>query len=62
MVEDRLVGIKSREIYEAPGAMALITAHSELETSPSSANSAASSGASSSAGASWSTTACGSRR
>lgn len=31
MVEDRLVGIKSREIYEAPGAMALITAHQELE-------------------------------
>jgi argininosuccinate synthase len=29
-VEDRLVGIKSREIYEAPGAMALIAAHSEL--------------------------------
>ncbi|MGJ7908382.1 argininosuccinate synthase [Actinopolyspora sp. H202] len=31
MVEDRLVGIKSREIYEAPGALALITAHRELE-------------------------------
>ena len=31
MVEDRLVGIKSREVYEAPGAMALITAHQELE-------------------------------
>ncbi|WP_099333198.1 argininosuccinate synthase [Actinomyces minihominis] len=31
IVEDRLVGIKSREIYEAPGAMALITAHKELE-------------------------------
>ena len=31
LVEDRLVGIKSREIYEAPGAMALITAHMELE-------------------------------
>jgi argininosuccinate synthase len=31
MVEDRLVGIKSREIYEAPGAIALITAHAELE-------------------------------
>ena len=30
MVEDRLVGIKSREVYEAPGAMALIAAHSEL--------------------------------
>ena len=31
VVEDRLVGIKSREIYEAPGAMALITAHKHLE-------------------------------
>jgi argininosuccinate synthase len=32
MVEDRLVGIKSREVYEAPGALALITAHQELES------------------------------
>lgn len=31
MVEDRLVGIKSREIYEAPGAVALIIAHQNLE-------------------------------
>ncbi|GAT65652.1 argininosuccinate synthase [Planomonospora sphaerica] len=31
MVEDRLVGIKSREVYEAPGAITLITAHMELE-------------------------------
>lgn len=31
IVEDRLVGIKSREIYEAPGAMALLAAHKELE-------------------------------
>ncbi|MFD9950526.1 argininosuccinate synthase [Nonomuraea sp. NPDC059023] len=31
MVEDRLVGIKSREVYEAPGALALIAAHMELE-------------------------------
>src|SRR5512132_3948182 len=31
LVEDRLVGIKSREIYEAPGAITLITAHMELE-------------------------------
>jgi argininosuccinate synthase len=30
LVEDRLVGIKSREVYEAPGAIALITAHQEL--------------------------------
>lgn len=31
MVENRLVGIKSREIYEAPGATILYTAHRELE-------------------------------
>ena len=31
MVEDRLVGIKSREVYEAPGAMVLIKAHEALE-------------------------------
>jgi argininosuccinate synthase len=31
MVEDRLVGIKSREVYECPGAIALIAAHQELE-------------------------------
>jgi argininosuccinate synthase len=32
VVEDRLVGIKSREVYEAPGAIVLITAHQELES------------------------------
>jgi argininosuccinate synthase len=32
MVEDRLVGIKSREVYEAPAALALITAHVDLES------------------------------
>lgn len=32
VVEDRLIGIKSREVYEAPGAMALIAAHEELES------------------------------
>ena len=31
-VENRLVGIKSREIYEAPGAVLLHEAHRELET------------------------------
>ncbi|MBA2639486.1 MAG: argininosuccinate synthase [Nocardioidaceae bacterium] len=31
LVEDRLVGIKSREVYEAPGAAALMAAHAELE-------------------------------
>ncbi len=32
MVEDRLVGIKSREIYEAPAAVTLLAAHAELES------------------------------
>ena len=31
-IEDRLVGIKSREVYEAPAALALIAAHSDLES------------------------------
>lgn len=31
MIEDRVVGIKSREIYEVPGALALIRAHADLE-------------------------------
>jgi argininosuccinate synthase len=32
MVENRRIGIKSRETYEAPGALALITAHQDLES------------------------------
>ena len=31
-IEDRLVGIKSREIYEAPAATVLLTAHQALES------------------------------
>jgi argininosuccinate synthase len=31
MIEDRLVGIKSREIYECPGAITVLTAHRDLE-------------------------------
>lgn len=31
MIEDRLVGIKSREIYECPAALTLVQAHRELE-------------------------------
>jgi argininosuccinate synthase len=31
MIENRAVGIKSREVYEAPGAISLIQAHSALE-------------------------------
>ena len=32
MVENRRVGIKSREIYECPGALRCITAHGDLES------------------------------
>ncbi len=32
MIENRRVGIKSREVYEVPGALATIAAHRELET------------------------------
>jgi len=31
-IENRLVGIKSREVYEAPGAVMLLAAHEELES------------------------------
>jgi argininosuccinate synthase len=31
IVEDRLIGIKSREVYEAPAGITLIAAHEELE-------------------------------
>ena len=31
MVENRRVGIKSREVYEVPGALAVLTAHRDLE-------------------------------
>lgn len=31
MIENRLVGVKSRECYEQPGALAIITAHKALE-------------------------------
>ncbi|MBQ9069012.1 MAG: argininosuccinate synthase, partial [Eggerthellaceae bacterium] len=31
MIEDRVVGIKSRECYECPGALLLINAHKSLE-------------------------------
>ena len=32
MIEDRLVGLKSRECYEQPGALAIIMAHKQLES------------------------------
>lgn len=32
MVENRRVGIKSREVYECPGALSLIMAHADLES------------------------------
>jgi len=32
IIEDRVVGIKSREIYETPGLLLLIRAHQEIES------------------------------
>ena len=31
MIEDRVVGLKSREVYECPGSVSLIEAHIALE-------------------------------
>jgi len=31
LVEDRVIGMKSREVYEAPAAVALVAAHQALE-------------------------------
>jgi argininosuccinate synthase len=31
MIEDRVVGLKSREVYECPGSITLIAAHIALE-------------------------------
>ena len=31
LIEDRVVGVKSREVYECPGSIALIAAHKALE-------------------------------
>ena len=31
MIENRLIGVKSREVYEVPGALTLIQAHKALE-------------------------------
>jgi argininosuccinate synthase len=31
MIEDRVIGVKSREVYECPGSLTLITAHKALE-------------------------------
>ena len=62
VVEDRLVGIKSREIYEAPVRWCSSPRTPSSSTSHWSANSAGTSGPPTSVGASWSTTACGTRR
>ena len=63
MVENRLVGIKSREIYEAPAAVVLHMAHRELRGLRHRARPRARSSATSAAPTpTWSTTACGSRR
>ena len=62
MVENRRVGIKSREIYECPGALALLLAHADLEDLTLERDLPTRRPGSSPGGPSWSTTACGSRR
>ena len=63
MVENRRVGIKSRETYECPGALALHRSRTPTSSrSPSSATSCGRRRGSSRATPSSSTTACGSRR
>ena len=62
MVENRLIGIKSREVYEAPAAVVLHTAHASSRSWSSRAISSGSSTISRAPTPTWSTTACGSRR
>ena len=62
MIENRAVGIKSREVYEAPAAMALIAAHSALEDVVLTKAELQLKRRSSSAGPSWSTRGSGSAR
>ena len=62
MVENRRVGIKSREVYECPGSLALILAHADLESITLERDLCARRRGSSRATPSWSTTACGTRR
>ncbi len=61
MVENRRVGIKSREIYECPGALALLLAHADLEDLTLERDLHHEKPASSRGGRSSSTTGCGSR-
>ena len=62
MVENRRVGIKSREVYECPAALALIAAHLELEDMVLERDLRHEKARLETAGPSSSTTACGSRR
>ena len=63
MIENRLVGIKSREVYEAPAAALLYAAHGALESLTRRARPAAPQGrARAAVRRRWSTTASGSRR
>ena len=63
IVENRLIGIKSRGVYETPGGTLLVTALKALESIVLDRDSVAREGAASPRGTrSSSTTACGSRR
>ena len=58
-IEDRLVGIKSREVYEAPAALSIIEAHRDLEQLVSTRHELAFKAASRGSGPGWSTLASG---
>ena len=62
MVENRRVGIKSREIYECPASLALILAHADLESITLERDVMREKARLEPRTPSWSTTACGSRR
>ena len=59
MVENRRVGIKSREVYECPGALALLMAHADLEDLTLERDLATRRPGSSPGTPNWCTTACG---
>ncbi len=62
MIENRRVGIKSRELYEVPGALSIIAAHRALEDLTLERDLAHHKPGWSSAGPTWSTTGSGSAR
>jgi argininosuccinate synthase len=61
-IEDRIVGLKVRDIYEVPAAAILLTAHTELERLSARSTRTSSSRGSTRSGPTSSTRACGGSR